>query len=135
MRSMRTRIGSLALVLAFQGVAAVDAFGLHECPHHDAVPEAPRHEMPHGPQPEADHAGDAHAPGEDGHGQHGPCTCVGTCQVEPQSTPIAAPESAPTLAGGTITHAEAEVVRCEALPGRPSFLLPYAHGPPSNRSV
>lgn len=141
MRSIRFRIASLALVLAFQGVAAVDAFGLHACPHHDALPEAARHEAPpalHGGEGHdgATHASaDAHAPAEDGHGDHGPCTCVGTCQVQPQSSAIASEAAAPSLAGHPVTRGEAEVVRREALPGRPSFLLPYAHGPPSNRSV
>ena len=72
----------LTLAGTFLAAGGGDAFGAHECPHHDnpfghSAAEASHAAGEH--QPDAgvgSHAGPTH---EDP-SQHGPCTCVGDCQ-------------------------------------------------------
>ena len=120
-------LAALLLVLASLGTA----LGVHPCPHHDGASAA-------GGVPDAGPAGE-HGSGS-GHGHdagaaagseaHGPCTCVGQCQVG------AAP-SIPAPAVGrdlpTPPAAPHALLPAPALP-RASivpFVLPWGNAPPT----
>jgi hypothetical protein len=68
---------SLVALAAFIGVGFADARAADPCPHHDRLPEPTRASAhahagrPTDPSPERD--------GQRGHGEHGACTCVGSC--------------------------------------------------------
>jgi len=139
-RGILERLGTLLLAASFLGTAGADAWGLHECPHHDLVASA----APSGtPEPGV---GDAHAMhGADGrvaaeahdhgshedHEGHGPCTCVGHCQSGAGETAaIAGGSSGAALAHARSDQAVPAGTPDESLPGPPSFLLPFANAPP-----
>lgn len=136
MRRRAYKLLALLLPLVFQGMVVVDATGLHGCPQHDQLPgqstDAPGHAGHHAPDGH-DHAAH-HAHGDAGHdGDHeGPCTCIGNCHVSGESAAIEAPPaSAPGLAEASSFASAPRAA--ELLPGSPSFLLPYSHGPPLRR--
>lgn len=125
------RFTALLAATTFVAVSAVDAAGLHGCPVHDVLPESAT-------APVAMHAGHAagaphgEAPDPPSHADHdGPCTCVGSCSTgtSAQGTGAVAAGIAPVEPPAV----DAERMRPTAhaqLPDAPSYLLPYALGPP-----
>lgn len=116
------RAAAALLTLLLLTVRAADAFGVHRCPHHDALP------APTG-------AATAHAHGSAGHGaapHHGACTCVGACTLDCCDTVAARP-------GGLLRIAPAEPAAELAAAATDSLapgvleLLPFANGPPPTR--
>ncbi len=113
------------MVLLLNG--SVDTFGVHPCPHHDAIatasPAAPA--MEHGGAHDTAHSSDSHAPG----GHEGTCTCLGSCAlgtVAPLPSP-AVLRAAPLLA----THNIPVLEDAPVLAGRRPYVLPYATAPPA----
>lgn len=77
---------ALLALLALAAAGAETAWGLHVCPHHDALPAAhadaaPDHAAHDGGAHPGAHAADAAADPEDAEGSHQACTCLGHCQV------------------------------------------------------
>lgn len=115
------------IVLLLNGSA--DAFGVHPCPHHDAVGHAPpaaAAQHGHG----APHGGMDHAPAggeQSGHGSS--CTCVGSCLM---GTAAPLPRTA-VLPAATVVVAPFVGVSGDAavLPGWLPYRLPYATAPPA----
>jgi hypothetical protein len=121
------RLVASALAVLFLTTGAVDAYGLHRCPHHDGLPADAE-------EPTAAHAHAAHAADpshDDEHGSHGPCTCVGTCSV----TAVALPSAA----DAAWTAARVDAARPVAALHRNPFSLdrdyfhPFANAPPPVR--
>jgi len=148
------RVSALAFALTFQVTAGMDALGLHDCPHHDAIgsgtidhagahpdgPHAPSghghgsHGAPAAPAAHGAHGGSSgsNAPSQHSqHGQHGgACTCVGSCQLG--GTTLGGPASRQAGVAPAILVAAriAPPSREELLPGAPAFFLPLANAPP-----
>lgn len=115
------------LVLLLNG--SVDAFGVHACPHHDAISHAaPSARAADDGGADGHHA--AHppdAPAPDGHG--GSCTCVGSC-VLGTAAPIPQPVVLPAVAA-LATQQSSPVDDSPVLAGRRPYVLPYATAPPA----
>jgi hypothetical protein len=119
-----------SIVLLLNG--SVDAFGVHPCPHHDAVAHAPQaasgmaesgHHGAHG------HGGAHHAPTPDEPGGHAEtCTCLGSC-LTGTGAPLPDP---PVLPAAPVTRVRPARIAGDVavLPGRLPYLLPYATAPP-----
>ena len=135
-RSPLLRLISLASVVALVLSGATDAYGLHRCAHHDALPgesttEAPAHAghaVEHGAHehgaPESDaHESDAHDSG---------CTCVGHCAGAPGiASPDAVGSSELQLECSTecVLPLSADAPR----PDHAAHFLPFAQAPPLAR--
>ena len=132
-RSLPLRLLSLASALVLLLVGTADAYGLHRCAHHDALPgeAVPAGGAEHAaPGAHADH-GAAQAPAAHDHGapanEHdGGCTCVGDC-----SGPDAAPAAhePPTAIAGRLSTLVAPAHGLAAIP-QVAWLLPPINGPP-----
>jgi hypothetical protein len=133
--------GLVAAILAvlFVGTGAIDAYGLHRCPHHDALPGEsadaadagqPAAEHHHG-TPHADAGAAAAGQEQDGHGEHGPCSCIGLCGAASAALPgLSAAEPGP--APVTFAAPAARPASARAIP-RADYLLPFANAPPFAR--
>jgi hypothetical protein len=139
--------GLVAAILAvlFVGAGAIDAYGLHRCPHHDAlpgeagIPAAAGQSAGHA----AIHTGATHTGGvpgqaahgdasdEQGHGEHGPCSCIGLCGAATAALPGFAARALEPLA---ITADAVSLRLTQSLTiARADYLLPFANAPPSAR--
>jgi len=113
------------IVLLLNG--SVDAFGVHPCPHHDAVAHAPASPVDRG---DAHGHGSAHQSSpesQDGH--DGSCTCLGSC-VLGTAAPLPEPavlRVAPIAVSRRAPQRDETVV----LSGRRPYVLPYATAPPA----
>lgn len=118
------------LAVMFVGTGAIDAYGLHDCPHHDALPDAASSAQPvaggHGASGHAAPAGH-----DDGHDEHGPCTCIGLCGAASVALP-ALGAGAPELVVATAGRVAARPVLTR-VPTRGDYLLPFATAPPFAR--
>lgn|SRR5690606_14756107 len=134
------RVLAVFVAAGFLGTGAADAFGLHRCPHHDGLPgeagAAVAHAGGAGAADGADHGGshavgvgEAHAGGAAGHGDHGPCTCVGACGL----TGAAHPVPRQTVTAATESHAASgcEHAAADAPSLHADYILPFANAPPS----
>lgn len=144
----RITFGGLKAVplAAFLWATAADANGLHNCPHHDALPG--RHADSDLHAEAASHDGSAPTPGRgrgyalttDGspHGssggehdeQQGPCTCIGICHggtAAPLPVVAVAPADIVGPIGALAPAPDRAGLRVQQLP----YVLPYANGPPS----
>ena len=125
-RSPLLRLLSLASVLALVLAGSADAYGLHRCVHHDALPgeaasaEAPAHGG-HGAQHDHD------APASDSSEHDAGCTCVGDCAGAPA---VLTPDE-PT--GITVAPVWVRVATPDFRPmlRHVAWLLPPANGPPA----
>lgn len=122
---MLSLLSALALVLA----ETADAYGLHRCAHHDALPGAAAEA---GTDGAAHHVGghDHDAPSSDAHDAG--CTCVGNCAG---SSGAAEPESAATAELGARLTAQAAQPHPSDAPRAdhtPHF-HPFAQAPPAAR--
>jgi hypothetical protein len=130
--------------VAFNLATLGEAFGLHPCPHHDAigvpgtpvVPEAvPASPAEHGPGHVLAAMGhDPHAAVLDeagGHGSHhGVCTCMGNCQAG-GGVGFAPTHAVPRLAlAAVVTTWSDGVAPVSAPPRRAPRLIPFATAPP-----
>lgn len=123
-----------------------EAFGIGQCPHHDALPATAASAGGDDGDPAAghDHTGTAHRHAGSGHdhtaarhaaGSHDPshhsgaCTCLGDCQAGATGAILtaAAPESLSAGAGDASPAPEDPA----ALPGPTPYALPFAHAPPA----
>jgi hypothetical protein len=131
--------GLVAAILAvlFVGTGAIDAYGLHRCPHHDALP-GDGYQQAEGSHGDESHAA-AHAAGagggaaagaqgEQGHDEHGPCSCIGLCGAASTAMPGAA-SATPRLALVTFDAPAARPAHTRA-DARTDYLLPFANAPP-----
>lgn len=101
-----------------------DAFGVHACPHHDAVSQAAMAQAGHAGMHGHGAGHDAPADAED----HGACTCLGAC-----FTATAAPlPRAVLLPVARVVSVSTPATSTVALPrrGRLPYVLPYATAPP-----
>ena len=117
---LRGVVGLLAMLLLLLGSSG-DAFGLHRCSHHDALPtadEAPQH----------NHHGHNQAPADD---EPVPsCTCVGACATNGVALTPAVSTAAIDVVATTFV-VPASVV--DIIPAaQPAFLLPYSTAPPAS---
>lgn len=158
MRSrMQRRIMSLFALVAFSAAMASDAYGLHSCPHHDALPgesvhtvvaDADIHTGAAGHSDSAHHAmagsahdgaapfhtdhghADVHAPGEND--DHGVCTCVGACSANPSAAPL---ERTPVTLAAPLSGTS-QILPAYAQPHTRTtpYLLPWANAPPVSAS-
>jgi hypothetical protein len=123
------------LAVLFVGTGAIDAYGLHRCPHHDALPAetAAAPSAGHG----GAHAGGTHASAadegetENGHGEHGPCSCIGLCGAASAALPVLA-AGMPHAASVTFDAPAARPARAPSFT-RADYLLPFANAPPFAR--
>ena len=130
-RSPLLRLISLASALALVLSGATDAYGLHRCAHHDALPgetttEAPAHAghaVAHATHDDGGHESDAHESG---------CTCVGHCAGAPGiASPVAVGSSELQLDCSIDCSAP---VNAEApRPDHAAHFLPFAQAPPLAR--
>lgn len=151
-RARRTLIAFGTIASFFLAVAS-DAYGLHDCPHHDGVASpppagasadesdahAPAHSHRGANHPAGDHA-DHPAPsvhfddaggGHDGH--TAVCICVGDCAGGGGSAPL--PGSAVLPRVSDAPAPPRSVAPRHVLPGRlepPDYLQPPAIGPPAS---
>lgn len=123
-RRLSTRIGSLALLLAFLGALEGSAARVGGCPHHGADRDAAA--QPHDVHAVAVVSGPE---GPERPGERGGCTCVGSCHagaaaplVPTPSTLAGVPLSASRLVPPSVRSSCAESV---------PYLLPYPNPPPS----
>lgn len=135
-RSPLLRLISLASALSLVLAGATDAYGLHRCAHHDALPgESAAGTTDHGAH--AAVPGDAHATshqhGAPQSGEHeSGCTCVGHCAGAPG---IATPDGVGTselqleCSSECATPPAADAPR----PDHASHFLPFAQAPPLAR--
>ena len=134
-QSEPNRCTALLLALLFLLSMAGDAFGSHECAHHNPAPPS----QSSGNQPEhateaGHHAHDSAdlptpAPHDTGHGE--PCTCIGMCQAGsaaalPPSPRVELRDPVAIAAAPSITEAAPDLPRF-----RP-FFLPYPTAPTSS---
>lgn len=132
-RSLRTAV-SLVLGLVFFTGLTGEAYGFHECPHHDRPPgEASTAESSPGAANSADHtspdsprpsAGDPlQAPPQ------GPCICVGNCHAVPTALGLA---ERPRLPPALIVQHRFVLPTPDSRVRRPHpYRLPFANGPPA----
>ncbi len=118
--SLRLLYALTAAALLWTGIG--DAYGVHHCPHHDALPGASIAD--HGS--DSHHARDHHDGAPTDRSGHGPCTCVGACRV---AVAVGMPRlTLPRLATGVPFREELSTTAFPAL-ARP-FALPLANAPP-----
>jgi len=127
-RSPLLRLISLASALALVLSGATDAYGLHRCAHHDALPGETTTQAPGHAGHAADHGAHDHgAPESDAH--ESGCTCVGHCAGAPG---IASPDAV----GSAELHLECTTDcvaphSADALrPDHAAHFLPFAQAPP-----
>jgi hypothetical protein len=128
-RPVVTSVAALVLALSFTASAFSDAFGLHTCAHHDALPAVPAGD--HHGATGAGSAGHGGAPAtarSDHHSPDEPCTCMGACDT---SAGIAHP----SLRAGTQEQPAIALAVAARQPvtGRrrlSPYLLPWATAPP-----
>jgi hypothetical protein len=128
MNDAHLKLVALLFAVALPATATADALGLHDCPHHDAVPSAPS-DTGHGAH--GDHAV-GEQDGESQHGEHGPCTCVGTCQAGGTLSALAVRGGAFQIASPVESVDRTFRADGAQLPPAPAFLLPYPLGPPAH---
>jgi len=137
---MQRRFMSLFALVAFGAAMASDAYGLHSCPHHDALPGESVHAA--GSEADIHHAAAEHtvvsdqvradADGSPEHDGHGVCTCVGTCSANPPSVPL---ESAHvTIAASLSTTSQFVPAYTRPHARTTPYLLPWATAPPVSAS-
>lgn len=135
-RRLQRRIVSVVAAVAFFATGAVDAYGLHSCPHHDALP-APVHDA--GDDPAHNVGGDAAydagavhvgAPhGSGAHGDdHGPCSCVGECSITTPPAPV--PTRHITIAASLTAAPSLQIAATQPRLRAVPHVLPYANAPP-----
>ena len=123
------RVVSLSVALAFQGVVAAEAMGWSKCELHSELPQS----VSEAPSQRAAHGFDNDNEAQTDHHDSGPCSCLGSSDLESNSSDGLTHEYAskePMLfsrATGNIHRADGE-----ALPTPPSYLLPYSQAPPSS---
>lgn len=146
-RRLQRRIVSVVAAVAFFATGAVDAYGLHTCPHHDALPAAAQSdvETPDLHAGHAEHATaavpEAHAQpahtspaasavaGEGGaHDDHGPCSCVGECSLTAPPAPGAAAHY--TIAAPLVAAPAPQRTATQPRARTTPHVLPYANAPP-----
>jgi hypothetical protein len=133
------------LAVLFVGAGAIDAYGLHRCPHHDALPgeagvpgaraQPDGHAAIHAG---AAHNGDVAGPAahgdptnEEGHGEHGPCSCIGLCGAASVALPGFAARAPVPL---QVTADAVSLRLAQSLTiARADYLLPFANAPPFAR--
>ncbi|HEU5209421.1 MAG TPA: hypothetical protein VFU06_08420 [Longimicrobiales bacterium] len=142
MRSkLHRRIVSLLALVVFSTTGAADAYGLHSCPHHDALPETPHQQHAHRADAQAatvtshgQHSHDsADAPASPAeHDGHGPCTCVGECSSNPPAAPL---EAAPvTVVASLATRHVVVPAQVQPHACTTPYLLPWPNAPPVSAS-
>lgn len=148
-RSARRTVIALGALASFWFALASDAYGLHDCPHHDGVVEgtasghvaaAPHNGAHDGAARAGVHSAAAPAPGGTattpagvgGHGDHGEgvCNCVGDCAGGGGSAPLPGSVAPPRVVE-TPTPPQSVSPRCVIVPlDPPDYLLPPATAPP-----
>lgn len=130
-RAPRAVVSAL-LGLAFAAGLAGEAYGAHDCPHHDA--DGRRAAAAHG-QGGGDTSGLADRSAAEPPLEappRGPCTCVGSCHATATALHAASPPVLPAAVEADLPSgvpvAEGRVPRLEA------YLLPFANGPPLPRA-
>jgi hypothetical protein len=120
------RLAATLMAAGFLGTATADAYGVHRCPHHDGLPGADTPFASHGAHDAGAHDGGAQS---GTHDDHGPCTCVGACDVTGAAMPV--PATAHTSIGGATGSTLRALPPADHTPHHFAYLLPFANAPPS----
>lgn len=116
----RRMLGSLGILLLLASSGA-DAFALHRCAHHDALPSAQADEPAH-----HGHGATQPADSEESHG----CTCVGTCAT---TSTAAAPDATEHVVDVVHSTTPVQLIATTIVPsGAPDHLLPFSTAPPAS---
>lgn len=154
---LQRRIVSLVAAVAFFATGAVDAYGLHSCPHHDALPasahgdaggqtdlhtghdgghglhSAPAAAVVHGEVAAADlphtSPGTSAVPSDGGaQDDHGPCSCAGECSLTAPPAPGGAPHI--TISAPPTAAPAPQRTATQPRARTTPHVLPYANAPP-----
>lgn len=139
-RNLRERTMALLFACAFLFVSWGDAYGVHDCPHHDRLPGTTPAgaTAPGATHPESEPS--AHGAATDAHGEssrsadHGshdkrPCTCLGDCQPTSQQVQAVSSTTAPVTFAAASEYAPMRRAWSADVSESP-YRLPFANGPP-----